>query len=44
MHAQFDMAIADEVKCGEVEYDFGHYGDHMKGAITFIQKTIKLLK
>lgn len=44
MHAQFDMAIADGVKCGAVEYDFGHYGDHMKGAITFIQKTIKLLK
>ena len=43
MHSQFDKAaIKGEKK--NVEYDFGHYGDHMQGAMVFMKKTAKLLK
>ena len=31
-------------KAPQVEYDFGHYGNHMKGAIKFLQKVGKELK
>ncbi len=31
-------------KSPQVEYDFGHYGNHMKGAIKFLQKVGKELK
>lgn len=44
MHSQFDKAATIGAKKNEIIYDFGHYGDHMQGAIVFMQKTAKLLK
>lgn len=29
--------------CKDIEYDFGHYGNHQKGAIKFILKVFKML-